>query len=94
MRKSANKQQSQAQKIQKTVASRNVTQVNSNINSGEAVTGFVIIEWKPFLWAPLRMKGNLSVSSCISHNTSACSSTKHYAALYTVEHCAAVCGSI
>jgi len=31
-RKSANKQQSQVQTIQRTVASRNATQVNGNIN--------------------------------------------------------------
>jgi len=42
MRKSANKQQSQVQTIGKTAASRNVTKVNGNINSGKAVTNFVV----------------------------------------------------
>jgi len=46
MRKSANKQQLQVQAIQKTVASRNVTQVNGNIYSGKAVTGLVVIDWE------------------------------------------------
>jgi len=52
MRKSANKQKSsQVQTIQKTVTSRNVSQVDDNINSGKAVTGFVVVAW-----GPLRMK--------------------------------------
>jgi len=51
MRKSANKQQSQVQTIQKTVTSGDVSQVDDNINSGKAVTGFVAVAW-----GPLRMK--------------------------------------
>jgi len=82
MRKSAKKQQSQVQTIQKTVTSRNVSQVDDNINSGKAVTGFVVVAW-----GPLRM-------SSTSHNTAVCSSIKHYDAIYTALHCAAVCGTI
>jgi len=47
MRKSANKQQSQVQTIEKIVASRNVTKYNGNINSGKAVTNFVVTAWDP-----------------------------------------------
>jgi len=43
MRKAAKKQQSLVQTIQRTVASRNVTQDNGNIKiSGKAVAGFSI----------------------------------------------------
>jgi len=43
MRKSAKKQQSHVQTIQRTVISRNVTQDNCNINnSGKAIAGFSV----------------------------------------------------
>ena len=71
MRKAANKQQSQVQVIQKTVTSRNVSQVDDNINSGKAVTGFVVVAW-----GPLRMKQYIA-------QYGVCSSIKHYDAIYT-----------
>ena len=50
MRKSAKKQQSKVQTIQRTVTSRNVSQDNDNINnSGNAVTGFGVNAWRPFV---------------------------------------------
>jgi len=58
MRKSANKQL-QVQTIQKTIAGRNVTQVNGYINSGKAVTDFVVIAWEPTIFIKKHLLGNL-----------------------------------
>jgi len=70
MRKSANKQQSQVQTIGKTVASRNITKVNGNINSGKAVTNSVDTAWKPLIfikktsaWKPAFVSSVLTQSS-------------------------------